>query len=84
MNINCFFDNWKSSASKFCGRSTEGELQIIDMVILGTNNVFENLWKSAKCNKFGSISGTSQMVLKKFENLSNFWKVLGPSRVPDH
>ena len=27
---------------------------------------------------------TSWMVLKKFENLLNFWKMLGPSRVPDH
>ena len=38
-----FFDNWKSSASKFCGRSTERELQIIDMVILGAKSVFGNL-----------------------------------------
>ena len=27
---------------------------------------------------------TSQMVLKNFRKLSNFWKILGPSRVPDH
>ena len=27
---------------------------------------------------------TSWMVLKKFENLSKNWKILGPSRVPDH
>ena len=35
-----FFDNWKSSAPKFCGGSTEGQLQIIDMVILGSKSVF--------------------------------------------
>ena len=28
--------------------------------------------------------GTFQMVLKKFENLSKKFKMLGPSRVPDH
>ena len=27
---------------------------------------------------------TSQMVLKNFEKLSKFWKILGPSRVLDH
>ena len=50
----------------------------------GSKKCFGNLWKSVKSIKIGSILGTSQMVLKKFENLSKHWKILGPSRVPEH
>ena len=84
MKIIVFFYNWKSSASKFCGGSTERELQIIDMVILGAKSVFGNLWKNVKSIKIVSILCTSQIVVNKFENLLIFWKILGPSRVPDH
>ena len=69
-----FFDIWKSSAPKFCGGSTERELQIIDMVILGAKIVFGNLWKSDKSIKIGSILGTSLMVLKTLEICQNFGK----------
>ena len=38
-----FLRTWKRCASKFCEGSTERELQIIDMVILGAKSVFGNL-----------------------------------------
>ena len=45
-----FFGTWKSCASKLCGGSTERELQIIDVVILGAKSVFGNFVK--KCQKY--------------------------------
>ena len=68
-----FFLNMEKMRTTFWEGSTERELQIIDMIILGANCVLENLWTSAKINKIGSILGTSQMVLKNFRNLLIFW-----------
>ncbi len=38
-----FFSTWKRCASKFCEGSTDLELQIIDMELLGANSVFEKV-----------------------------------------
>ena len=48
----CFFSTWKRCASQFWEGSTERQLQIIDMELLGANSVFEKVSKSAKkCQK---------------------------------
>ena len=38
-----FLRTWKRCASKFCEGSTDLELQIIDMELLGANLVFEKV-----------------------------------------
>ena len=37
-----FLTTWKRCASEFCGGSTDLELQIIDMELLGANYVLGN------------------------------------------
>ena len=54
---------------------------------LGPN--YENFEKSKICQKMllrtsNDPQDSSQMIQKNFGNLSIFWKMLGPSRVPDH
>ena len=40
------FSTWKRCASRFCEGSTERQLQIIDMIILGANCVLGNWCKT--------------------------------------
>ena len=40
-----FFTTWKRCASKFCEDSTDLELQIIDMELLGANSVLGKVLK---------------------------------------
>ena len=54
---------------------------------LGPN--YENLENFKNCQKLllrtsNDPPDTSQMIQTNFGNLSTSWKILGPSRVPDH
>ena len=56
------FSTWERCALRFCEGSTERQLQIIAMELFGANGVFEDLWKSVKSSKIGSILGPSRVL----------------------
>ena len=57
-----FFSTWKRCASRFCEGSTERQLQIIDMELVGANRVFFICEKSIKNIKIGIILGPSRVL----------------------
>ena len=73
-----FLTTWKRCASQFCEGSTDLELQIIDMELLGANSVFGKYEKVLKLvpNTWYQVLGTRYLVPSAwyFDTFSDFSK----------
>ena len=83
MKIRVFFQHGKD-AHRDSAKGALNDSSISLILNFLEQIVFLKIVGNIKIITICAILGTSQMVLKNCRNLSKFWNLLGPSRVPDH